>query len=470
MNSSAASALSSVTERLRILQVNTSDSRGGAHRVSYELHRSFRAAGHGSWIAVGIKRTDDRHVLEIPNDAGRSSWAKLCTGAAERVSRGRSGVAADISARALRSLGEPVRWAGWRRGHEDFAFPATSALLDLPPEPVDILHCHNLHGGYFDLRALPTLSQRRPVVLTLHDAWLLSGHCAHSFECDRWESGCGSCPDLEIYPSLRRDATAFNWRRKLDLFSQSSIFLATPCEWLMARVERSLLASAVVEARVIPYGVDRSVFRPGAKEAARATLDIPANAKMLLFSGTGARTSRWRDFEALRQAAAFTADALAPEELILVVLGEEAPDERLGRALIRSMPFRDGSGVALYYQAADLYLQPSRADTFPNVVLEALACGTPVVATAVGGIPEQLSDETGSLVPPGDSRRMAEAAVAFLSDPERLARASRAASEATSLCDLSRHAATYLDWYQEILDRHGSARATKRPSYSATPR
>jgi glycosyltransferase involved in cell wall biosynthesis len=77
--------------------------------------------------------------------------------------------------------------------------------------------------------------------------------------------------------------------------------------------------------------------------------------------------------------------------LVFVALGEDAPAERIGAAEIRFVPYqKDPAVVARYYQAADIYIHSARADTFPNTVLEALACGTPVVATAVGGIPEQV--------------------------------------------------------------------------------
>src|SRR5205823_12310089 len=94
------------------------------------------------------------------------------------------------------------------------------------------------------------------------------------------------------------------------------------------------------------------------------------------------------------------------------------PEERLGNALIRFVPFEnDAKIVARYYQAADVYLHAARADTFPNAVLEALACGTPVVATGVGGIPEQIvNDQTGPIVAPGDAAAMANATVQLLRD------------------------------------------------------
>ena len=91
-------------------------------------------------------------------------------------------------------LGRPVAALRTRLGHENFNFPETRYVLGRAPAPIDLMHCHNLHGGYFDLRRLRSLSRRLPVVVTLHDAWLLSGHCAHSFTCERWKCGCGrSC-------------------------------------------------------------------------------------------------------------------------------------------------------------------------------------------------------------------------------------------------------------------------------------
>jgi glycosyltransferase involved in cell wall biosynthesis len=95
--------------------------------------------------------------------------------------------------------------------------------------------------------------------------------------------------------------------------------------------------------------------------------------------------------------------------VLCIALGEAAPPERIGNIEIRFIPYqKDQEQVAQYYQAADLYLQPSRVDTFPTTVLEALASGIPVVATAVGGIPEQIVEgKTGFLVPPGDAGAMA---------------------------------------------------------------
>src|SRR4030095_8523730 len=155
--------------------------------------------GYVSKLAVGYRKVDDPDILELPNHEKRSLWAKLVSGVGSKFSNAKLNRVSEL-------LAEPVRIAGQLAGHEDFDYPGTWNLLNLTPEPPLIVHGHNLHSDYFDLRALPWLSNKVPVVLSLHDAWLLSGHCAHSFDCDRWRIGCGDCPDLTIYPALRRDA------------------------------------------------------------------------------------------------------------------------------------------------------------------------------------------------------------------------------------------------------------------------
>jgi glycosyltransferase involved in cell wall biosynthesis len=356
-------------------------------------------------------------------------------------------------------------------GYEDYKHPGTHRLLELCGAPPDILHCFNLHGGYFDLRALSGLSGRLPVILDLRDAWLLSGHCAHSFDCDRWQIGCGDCPDLTIPPKIRRDGTAYNWKRTREIFDKSQLYVSTPCQWLMKKVDQSMLAPAVVEARVIPTGVDLTVFRSADKSAARAVLNIPQDARVLLFAANGIRRSVWRDYDILRSAVALVGERLRGEKVLCVALGDNSPPERLGEAEVLFVPFQSMCNtVARFYQAADLYVHAARADTFPRVVLEALACGTPVIATAVGGIPEQIrglrcetsqdahlntygADEaTGVLIAKGDVRAMALAIERILkNDPLRYRMGENAGKDAEERFNLQRQTDQYLEWYRELL-------------------
>ena len=141
---------------------------------------------------------------------------------------------------------------------------------------------------------------------------------------------------------------------------------------------------------------------------------------------------------------------------------------------MRFVPYQKAPDVvARYYQAADVYLHAARADTFPNTVLEALACGTPVVATAVGGILEQvkplriadcglgnsdlngygMDEATGVLVPPGYVEAMAEAVITLLTDDTLRKRLGHnAAEDAQRRFGLNRQVDNYTCWYREILE------------------
>jgi glycosyltransferase involved in cell wall biosynthesis len=325
-----------------------------------------------------------------------------------------------------------------------------------------VLQLHNLHGLYFDLRELPRLSQALPTVLTLHDAWLISGHCAHSLECDRWTHGCGRCPDLRRYPEVHRDGTAFNWRRKERLFAKSTLYVNAPSRWLMRYAERSMLAPAMVEARVIPTGVDRSVFLPRPKRQVRAELGLPEDASILLFVANALRRNPYKDYATIVDTLARLACSPRERPLILIALGDSGPFSRIGDAEIRFVPhLQDPSDVAPYYQAADVYLHAARADTFPRVVLEALACGLPVVATGVAGIPEQIrsldeASPTGIVVPPQNPGAMAAAVERLIGDDSlRAALGANAVRDVADRFDLERQADTYQEWYREIVEKRG---------------
>ena len=443
---------------MRILQISTSDMGGGAEKVAWNLFQAYRQRGHHSWLAVGAKRSDDAEVLVIPNREPHGRWCRFWWAVhtpsqthAEQIPGARH------LSRLTRALSAPGRVLDGYRGLEDSRFPGTWHLLELQPHPPDVVHCHNLHGGYFDLRALPWLSHQLPVILTLHDAWLLSGHCAHSFDCERWKTGCGQCPDVSIYPPIRRDATARNWQRKRNIYANSQLHVATPSRWLMNKVEKSILAPAIIERRVIPNGVDLSVFTQADKRTARAAIGVPTDTDVLLFVGHGTRSNPFKDYDTLQAALAQLAARNRDRELLLLCLGEGGPEIRLDRARIHFVTHQeDEMKVARFFQAADVYLHAAKADTFPTAILEALACGTPVVATAVGGISEQVRDEvTGFLTPQGDAHKMAMRVEQLLRDePLRRRLAENAVAHARQRFDLVRQVDDYLTWYEHVTKRH----------------
>ncbi len=439
---------------MHILQLSTYDQAGGAEKVAWNLFQTYRARGHQSRLAVGFKRTADADVLEIPHSDLVPPWAHLCWMLHGRLAPLESHVRGVWRLRYwLRVLAQGQNGMDQARGREDFHHPGSRKLLALAGMTPDIVHAHNLHGGYFDLRLLPALSRKIPVVMTLHDEWTYTGHCACTLGCERWQNGCGDCPDLTIYPPIQRDATAWNWRRKQQIYRRSHLFVATPSRWLLERVQRSMLWP--IEGRVIHNGVDLTVYHPAVRAEVRAELELPLNAVILLFAATGVK-SRFKDYATIREALArlHGADLPTRSVLFLALGGQEAHRERIGSVDVQTLPFQsDPARVAQYFQAADIFLHAAHADTFPNTVLESLACGTPVIATAVGGIPEQIEDgRTGFLVPLQDSMMMARRICDLLQDEgERTQMGAEAAAVARRDFDLERQADEYLGWYAEIL-------------------
>lgn len=447
------------------MQINTIVKRGGAARVVASLHEGYLARGIDSWIAVGFQEGEQPQVITVPNASSRPRYRQLLERLALKIEpESKAGLGAS-TVRGLRAASDPVAAASRWWGLEDFSFPGTRELLGLLPGPPQIIHGHNLHGSYFDLREMPALSQIAPMVLTLHDSWLLTGHCAHSFSCMRWRTGCGHCPDLTIYPAIRRDATATNWRRKRAIFNASQVSVIAPSQWMMERVEQSQLYPAVRLARVIPNGVDVDVFRPGSRSVARAGLGLPEDGFVVCSVGDNLSNSRWRDGGLLDETMRRFALDVAPKEVVLVLLGGASGTRRDGNLLVVEHPYEHRMDkVADYYRAADIYLHVSVADTFSTTILEALACGAIVIATNVGGIPEQIKnlDWTGEglyvaevatgIVTEMDAERLSAALSLIFKDPGlRRQLSHNARLDAVSRFSLDRQVDAYLDFYSDVL-------------------
>lgn len=452
---------------MRILQMNSHDCGGGAESVALQLHREYLKAGHDAWLAVGNRRSNDDRVVTIPNDALRNPWARFWNGVAQPyIQKAEREDRFPTAGRLLElAVGQPARFASRLMGREDFAFPGSHELLSLIPGRPDILHAHNLHGRYFDLRVLPELSGQIPTLLTLHDAWLLSGHCAHSFACDRWLTGCGKCPDLTIPPEIWRDGTAHNFRVKQAIYKTSRLFITAPSQWLMDKAQRSMLATAIMGSRVIPNGIDLEVFHRGDRRAARAAIGLPDDARVVLFCGTRPRHNAFKDFATLVTAMRRVAAGSPAARYILVALGGAGPQEEFGNLEIRYVPFqRESPMVAKFYHASNLYVHAAKAEAAaPLTVLEALACGVPVVASNICGMSERVTaGREALLVPPGDAEAMGGAITQVLDDPALGVRLGDAgAALAQQQFSHQRMASAYLDWYAEILERWHAGTAAR---------
>lgn len=444
---------------MNILQVSMQGSIGGAGKTAVNLHKVFYEFGHKSMLAVGYPTKKDLRypgVFRIKNNKFRKPIARGLYFLPEFLQNiGVRGSRRLLKAASL--IAEPNRYFRAKKGYEDYEFPATKHLVDYARYRPHIFHCHNLHTEYFDLRVLPILSKSIPVAITLHDMWLLTGHCAHAMECGRWQSGCGECPDLDRYPSVRKDRTRENSGMKREIISRSGLHIATPSVWLMNLVKQ--LNLKVSNCRVINNGVDTNIYRAIKKDEIRQELGLPLDARIILIIGDKAAKNRiyYKDHQTIDQALQEISFRAKANPIFLLRLGNfSSQGVNYRNFIIKNYVYiHDEYRVARMYQAANVLLYASNADTFPTVILESLACGTPVVASSVGGIPEQIRNGvTGYLVSSGDPTEMAWRATQVISDNQLQGYLSlNAARDVRKRFDLHNQAKEYLNWYEEILDQ-----------------
>jgi glycosyltransferase involved in cell wall biosynthesis len=450
--------------KLRILQVASSVEGGGGEQIPPRLHRAFRRAGHRSMLFAGrLKGLSETDVFSIPDRWEVSPAARSVRSLFRAVLSLTGGRGSTRLFPLFEALAFPrVAWDLWR-GHEDYTQPGSHRLLRLAPEAPDAVLLHNLHArwikreGFFDLGYLPELSRAVPTILFPQDPWLITGHCAHPLDCPRWRIGCGKCPDLKIYPSIRRDATADNFRRKRAIYERSRLHLAAPSQWLLSMFEEAGIPLA--GKRLIRNAVDTALFTPGGRRAARAALGLDPNRRIVMVSGNFLRTNPWKGYGWIVE----TAERLGRMKKIppvdFLCVGDEGETSQFGGARIVFAGFvKDSSRMPVYYRAADAYFHPSRADTAPFSILEAMASGLPVVATSVGGIPEQIQDgRSGYLTSPGDTETMAARIGQLLASPGKCeAMGKRARALAVKQFDFKRQTGELIEWMTELAAAPGS--------------
>lgn len=461
-------------DKLNILLLSTTDQAGGAEETAWTRCVGFRSQGHSCHMLVGDKRTNRKGVTEIPKPPRGGLWGAGIR-ALDRYLLTRQPFRNVNAIQHLRTIlhtwSDPTREWHYRQGKEEYHFPETRDLLRLAPWKPDILHCHNLHGhwmkdrGYFDLRQLADLSRQIPCFAYVHDLWLLTGRCAYPEACGLWTSGCGACPDLSTYPPMPRDASAWNWMQKREVFQQSRLYLASSSQWTLDHVPRSILRPSAVECRVIPYGFDMKSFSPGCTDQARRALDIPKEVPVFLFLANGVRSNPRKGFSLLEKALALLPPR-TPSPILLAV-GEDAPPMRVGGVEVRFFPYAsDVSRLVLFYQAADFYVHAASAEVFGRTIVEAQACGCPVLAPKLGGIPEIVRDwregvdaPTGLLVKAWTPEAFAEGIQHFLSEPDHVRQLGQnATAYASSTFSMERHIDAFLTWYHEVALSHHAPR------------
>lgn len=359
---------------MRILVINSTDKIGGSAITSYRLCKGLKKFYDDveTFFSVGIKSTWDPNVL--------------CT-----RNRGYEKYIERILDSLTNKFGFQYYW---------FPFSSKTLLQHLKTIQPDIVYLRNIHGGYFDTSLIKKLSKQAPIVWTLSDMWSFTGHCAHSFGDMSWKNMDCGCPDKSIYPAIGRDTGKWLLRRKKNIYEKSNITLVTPSKWLYSLATQSPVFQ---NKRIVQIynGFDLDVFKPKDKAACRISLDIPVDAKVLMFSARSIRSNNpWKGGSDLVHILE-SVNNKTRTSVHLLILGDGELDRLHGlkNFVIHHIGYvKNDRLLATCYSAADLLLYPTRADNLPNVLLEAISCGTPCITADIGGCAEIIEEGVNGFV------------------------------------------------------------------------
>lgn len=410
---------------MKVVALSTTDVAGGAGKAASRLCDGLRSQNIDMYMQVAIK------TGESPFVAGP---AKLASQMARILRAKIDLLPLNIYPHRLKSDWSP----GW------FSQRGISSGFKIKP---DIVHLHWVLDGFLSVGQISKLNV--PLVWTLHDMWAFTGGCHYAGACLQYEEKCGECPQLGS--SKEKDLSRWLWKRKARAWQELNMTIVAPSRWLADCAGRSRLFKGK-RIEVIPNGIDTQIYKPMDKAFCRDLLGLPQSCCLVLFGAMNATSDPRKGFGLLRQAL----DLLPQDSGIeLCIFGASKPSNPLDL----SVPVHylgkvhDDVTMAAVYSAADTVVVPSREDNLPNVVMEALACGTPCVAFDVGGLPDMIEHQyNGYLAKPFDVEDLVQGITWVLGDTERLKRLSEnARTKVNESFSIEKIALRYVDLYQEIL-------------------
>lgn len=342
--------------------------------------------------------------------------------------------------------------------------PTSTNLLDHPwIAAADIIHLHwvALFVSPEDVEKL--YQAGKTVFWTLHDQWPYTGGC-HYIEGTRrepqdWDGSARI--DASLHPLVRQELL-----RKKRCFANSPIQVIAPSHW-MAREAAASGVFAAEQIHVVPYGLDSTVF-----STANIATSTDAEGAITLIFGCQSVADRRKGYQELCAALLLCmadprfAAAVGDDRIRFKTFGTlPAEDHNPPIPVTHLGTIQDESKIAAILRSSSAFICPTLNDNLPNVVMESLACGCPVIAFATGGVPDMVSHGTnGLLAPHGDVPALARHLMDFCLDPSlRLGLRDGALATDMTHWTLEAQAIRILDLYNAVTPRHPPGTTRKMP-------
>lgn len=353
----------------KVLHISFSDKSGGAAIAAYRHNEALNLIGYDSKMLVVNKKSCDSKVL-CPT--GNKAIVKL-----------KSIVYPALASRKV------MRY----NPYATHSIPVTG--FDLAKERIvndsDVIVLHWINNGMVSLNGVEQLlGLGKPVIWFLHDMWPMTGGCHYSLGCDRYETECHNCPMLfnRKGSDKRKDISYRILKKKIEKWSEyANLRILAPSRWLAECASRSAVFNGI-EVNVLRNVINTDIFKPLNREFARHALNLPLNKKLVLF-GADSINSPYKGWIYLKKAL----ENMTDNDVECVVFGNSdttsvSLDSSININYVGRM--NDDIALTMLYNACDIFVTPSIADNYPNVILEAMSCGLPCVGFNIGGIPEMV--------------------------------------------------------------------------------
>lgn len=354
---------------MKVVHLNNFDIKGGAAKACYSIHKSLINLGIDSKILSQFKYSNDVNVISFDSNFIQKSLSNLRS------------IIDTLEIRLLtnNSFG--------KFSFGDVGIDITKSKII---HEADIIHLHWINNGFLSMDSLKKLKiLSKPIVWTLHDMWAFTGGCHYNLNCERYLRECNYCPNLK---RKKNDSSFKNFHNKSFIYSDLNLSIVTCSKWLGECAKSSVLL-ANKEIQTIPNPIDTNIYKPINKEIAKQRFGLNSNKKYFLFGTMTVKDER-KGFHLLKKALIeLGKDKSLLEAWEVIVFGRSNDDELVDIPFKVSKLGRLSSeeDIALAYNCGEIFIAPSIQDNLPNTVMEALACGTPVVAFNIGGMKDMIS-------------------------------------------------------------------------------
>lgn len=356
---------------MKVVHINYSDSEGGAAIAAYRHHEAMLQAGIDSKMLVVNKKTNDPNIYKIKKNRFLLIWK--------------------IINKIIMKYYQ--FFAVWSWNHFGNDITNNQHIKN-----ADVIILHWINHYTLSVSAIEKLLKTgKPIFWFMHDMWPITGGCHHSFECEKYTTICGNCPLTHNRKGnkIKKDISFWQHNEKLrKLSNYQNLKILTPSQWLKKKVMKSGVFHNN-EVYVVRNILDTNKFTIRDKKEARLRLNLPLDKKLILF-GADSVTSPYKGFDMLLKA---LENPIPNTECVIYGTCDSSTERKIGSKVIQIGRISDINKMIDLYNACDVFVSPSKADNYPNVIIEAKACGLPIVSTYVGGIPEMIEDgKTGRLI------------------------------------------------------------------------